>query len=125
MNRMKLKVINEVFSVCKIKDVSEVNFEDSFCFIGKTDEELSLVCATRYVPSVTLEREDGWRGFRIEGVLDFSLIGILSKLSTILAEEGIGIFAISTFNTDYILTKEGNFEKALIVLESKGYEVMR
>lgn len=122
---MKLKVINEVFSVCKIKDVNEVNFEDSFCFIGKTDEELSLVCATRYVPSVTLEREDGWRGFRIEGVLDFSLIGILSKLSSILAEEGIGIFAISTFNTDYILTKEGNFEKALIVLESKGYEMMR
>ena len=122
---MKLKVINEVFSVCKIKDVREVNFEDSFCFIGKTDEELSLVCATRYVPSVTLEREDGWRGFRIEGVLDFSLIGILSKLSTILADEGIGIFAISTFNTDYVLTKEENFEKALIALERKGYEVMR
>ena len=122
---MKLKVINEVFSVCKIKDVSEVNFKDSFCFIGKTDEELSLVCATRYVPSVTLEREDGWRGFRIEGVLDFSLIGILSKLSTILAEEGIGIFAISTFNTDYILTKEENFEKALIALEDRGYEVVR
>lgn len=125
MNRMKLKVINEVFSVCKIKDVNEVNFADSFCFIGKTDEELSLVCATRYVPSVTLEREDGWRGFRIEGVLDFSLIGILSKLSTILAEEGIGIFAISTFNTDYILTKEENFEKALIALEDRGYEVVR
>ena len=122
---MKLKVINEVFSVCKIKDVSEVNFADSFCFIGKTDEELSLVCATRYVPSATLEREDGWRGFRIEGVLDFSLIGILSKLSTILAEEGIGIFAISTFNTDYILTKEENFEKALIALEDRGYEVVR
>ena len=122
---MKLKVINEVFSVCKIKDVNEVNFADSFCFIGKTDEELSLVCATRYVPSETLEREDGWRGFRIEGVLDFSLIGILSKLSTILAEEGIGIFAISTFNTDYILTKEENFEKALIALEDRGYEVVR
>ena len=122
---MKLKVINETFSVCKVKSVRDINFEDSFCFVGKTDEELSLVCATRFVPNETIEREDGWRGFRIEGVLDFSLIGILSKLSAILAEEGIGIFAISTFNTDYILTKEANFERALLVLESKGYEVVR
>lgn len=122
---MKLKVINEAFSVCKIKSVDEVNFEDAFCFVGKTDEELSLVCATRFVPSETIEREDGWRGFRIEGVLDFSLIGILSKLSTILAEEQIGIFAISTFNTDYLLTKEENFEKALKALEARGYEVVR
>lgn len=122
---MKLKVINEAFSVCKIKSVDEVNFEDAFCFVGKTDEELSLVCATRFVPSETIEREDGWRGFRIAGVLDFSLIGILSKLSTILAEEQIGIFAISTFNTDYLLTKEENFEKALKALEARGYEVVR
>ncbi|QEH67133.1 ACT domain-containing protein [Cellulosilyticum sp. ST5] len=122
---MKLKVINETFSVCKIEDINKVNFEDSFCFVGKTDEELSLVCATKFAPSETIEREDGWRGFRIEGVLDFSLIGILSKLSTILAEEQIGIFAISTFNTDYLLTKEENFEKALKALEARGYEVVR
>lgn len=122
---MKLKVINEAFSVCKIENINKVNFEDSFCFVGKTDEELSLVCATKFVPSETIEREDGWRGFRIEGVLDFSLIGILSKLSTILAEEQIGIFAISTFNTDYLLTKEKNFEKALKALEARGYEVVR
>ncbi len=125
MSVLKLKVINEAFSVCKIKGVEEVNFEDSFCFVGKTDEELSLVCATKFVPSETIEREDGWRGFRIEGVLDFSLIGILSKLSTILADEQIGIFAISTFNTDYLLTKEENFEKALKALEVRGYEVVR
>lgn len=122
---MKLKVINEAFSVCKIEDINKVNFEDSFCFVGKTDEELSLVCVTKFAPSETIEREDGWRGFRIEGVLDFSLIGILSKLSTILAEEQIGIFAISTFNTDYLLTKEENFEKALKALEARGYEVVR
>ena len=122
---MKLKVINEAFSVCKIKSIDEINFEDSFCFVGKTDEELSLVCATKFVPSETIEREDGWRGLRIEGVLDFSLIGILSKLSTILAKEQIGIFAISTFSTDYLLTKEENFEKAVKALEARGYEVVR
>ncbi len=57
-------------------------------------------------------------------MLDFSLIGILSKLSGILAEHKIGIFAVSTYNTDYILVKEENFEKALYVLGSEGYKVV-
>ncbi len=61
--------------------------------------------------------------FRIQGVLDFSLIGILSRLSGILAEHKIGIFAVSTYNTDYILVKEENFERALEVLASEGYTV--
>ena len=65
----------------------------------------------------------GWRAFRIEGILDFSLIGILAKISTCLAENGIGIFAISTFNTDYILTKAENFEKAVKTLEAEGYKI--
>ncbi|MBO4472083.1 MAG: ACT domain-containing protein, partial [Clostridia bacterium] len=80
------------------------------------------VCRTERTPSDTLEREDGWRGFRIEGMLDFSLIGILSKLSSILAENGIGIFAVSTYNTDYILVKEENFNRAMAVLAAAGYE---
>ena len=83
-----------------------------------------MVCKTEDVPSKTVEREDGWRGFRIQGMLDFSLIGILSKLSGILAEHKIGIFAVSTYNTDYILVKEENFEKALYVLGSEGYKVV-
>ena len=89
-----------------------------------TDEEISLVCKTDYVPQNTIERDDGWRGFRIQCVLDFSLIGILSKLSAILAENNIGIFAVSTFNTDYILVKAENFEKALKVLSDAGYDVV-
>ena len=90
----------------------------------KTDEEISLVCKTRDTPEKTIERDDGWKGFRIQGVLDFSLIGILSKLSGILAENKIGIFAVSTFNTDYILVKAENFEKALSVLSAEGYTVV-
>ena len=78
----------------------------NFYFIGKTDEEVSLVCKTEDAPLNTIERDDGWREFRIQGVLNFSLIGILSKLSGILAEHQIGIFAVSTYNTDYILVKE-------------------
>ena len=94
-----------------------------FCFVAKTDEENSLVCRTDNVPNNVTEREDGWRAFRIEGVLDFSLIGILSKISSALAEEKIGIFAVSTFNTDYILVKKEDEKRALDKLKGIGYEV--
>lgn len=86
---MELKQMKEAFSVCKVKDVSEINWQQEFCFVGKTDEELSLVCDTKCVPDNVTDREDGWRAFRIQGELDFSLIGILSKISTILAENEI------------------------------------
>ncbi len=98
--------------------------QQEFCFIGKTDEELSLVCITENVPDNTIEREDGWKGFRIQGVLDFSLIGILSKISGILADNKIGIFAVSTYNTDYVLMKAENFERAMDVLAQEGYQVV-
>ena len=98
--------------------------DTDFYFIGKTDEELSLVCKTEDTPQNTIERDDGWRGFRIQGILDFSLVGILSKLSSILAENQIGIFAVSTYNTDYILVKEENFERALEILAFKGYKIV-
>lgn len=120
---MEIKQISNDFSVCKIEDVTKVNFNSEFCFLGKTDEETSLVCITEDVPDHVIERDDGWKAFRIQGVLDFSLIGILSKLSTLLAENKIGIFAISTYNTDYILTKADNYSKALEVLREAGYQV--
>lgn len=121
---MELKKIEHKLSVCKVADISDIDLTADFFFIGKTDEELSLVCKTEDVPTETTERDDGWRGFRIQGVLDFSLIGILSKLSGILAEHKIGIFAVSTYNTDYILVKEENFERALDVLSKEGYTVI-
>lgn len=118
---MELKIINQDFSICKLEDLSQVDYSDEFCFIGKTDEELSLVSSADLIPKNALECDKGWKAFRIQGVLDFSLIGILSKISTLLADSKIGIFAVSTFNTDYILTKEENFEEAIRVLEANGY----
>ena len=120
---MELKKIDHKLSICKVADISDIDLNTDFYFIGKTDEELSLVCKTEDIPYNTTERDDGWRGFRIQGVLDFSLVGILSKLSGILAEHKIGIFAVSTYNTDYILVKEENFDRALNVLASEGYTV--
>lgn len=120
---MTLQRIDCDFSVCKVADYSLVNLDAEYCFIGKTDEERSLVCAAKDVPPNITHRDDGWRAFRIEGELDFSLIGILSRISGVLAAGGVGMFAVSTYNTDYVLTKAENSEKALSLLSEAGYTV--
>ena len=121
---MELKKLEYDLTVCKVEALADMDMTTDFFFIGKTDEELSLVCKTEDVPAKTIERDDGWKGFRIQGTLDFSLIGILSKLSGILADHKIGIFAVSTYNTDYILVKEESFDRALKVLASEGYTIV-
>ncbi|HBZ64274.1 MAG TPA: ACT domain-containing protein [Lachnospiraceae bacterium] len=121
---MQIKKIYQDFSICQVEDYSLVNLDSEYSFIAKTEEERSLVCITKEVPSNVIRRDDGWKAFCVQGVLDFSLIGILSKISTILAERGISIFAVSTYNTDYILIKDTNYEKALEVLRSSGYEIV-
>ncbi len=121
---LTIQSISQDFSVCKVEDFSGVNLDDQYCFIGKTDQEKSVVCLTENVPDNTTDREDGWKAFRIVGTLDFSLVGILSKITAILAENSIGIFAISTYNTDYVLTKKENFEKAIEVLSQAGYKTV-
>jgi hypothetical protein len=75
------------------------------------------------VPQNEIERDNGWKAFRIEGVLEFSLIGILSRVSTLLAENKIGLFVVSTYNTDYILTKKENFDKSIKILGQNGFEI--
>lgn len=120
---MDIKVIDKEFAVCKINDVTKVNFNDEFCFVGKTDEELSLVCSSEFVPKNTIVCDSGWRAFRIEGILDFSLTGILARAADILANAKIPIFAVSTYNTDYILIKNEFFQKALDVLKENNYVI--
>ena len=90
-NLLVLNKLEQLLTVCKVKNIDDIDLSKEFYFIGKTDEEISLVCETDDVPENTIEREDGWRGFRIRGILDFSLMGILSKLSGILADNKIGI----------------------------------
>ena len=121
---MKLQKLPYDLTVCKVAKLSDFDQTADFFFIGKTDEELSVVCLMNDVPERTVDRSDGWRGFRIEGTLDFSLVGVLSKLSAILAENMIGIFAVSTFNTDYILVKNEDYERAMDVLAAEGYEIV-
>lgn len=120
---MQLKKIEGDFSICRLSDRSEFDRERQFFFAAKTDEEISLVCLTKDVPDHTLQREDGWKAFRIQGVLDFSLIGVLAEISSLLAKNEIGIFVVSTYNTDYILTKENDYVHALDLLVQAGHLV--
>ena len=121
---MEIKTVDSRLTVCQLTPEAEIDLRGDFYFIAKTDEEISLVCPEEAVPANPVKREDGWRGFRIQGVLDFSMIGVLSKLSGILAGEKIGIFAVSTYNTDYILVKEENFGRALKALKRAGYKIL-
>ncbi len=120
---MDIEVIKGLFSICKVNDLSKVNINDDFAFISKTDEEISLVCLCSSVPENVICEDKGWRCFRIAGVLDFSLTGILYNVSKILAENKIGIFAVSTYNTDYILVKSENLDKAVKAFEENGINI--
>ena len=120
-NQLMMTALCQEFSICKVVDYTQIDLESPFVFTGSTDEEKSLVCPTELVPQNTVKRDDGWKALRINGMLDFSLVGILARISNILAENGIGIFAVSTFNTDYIFVKRVNFNKAIKVLEDAGF----
>ncbi|HJJ87502.1 MAG TPA: ACT domain-containing protein [Methanocorpusculum sp.] len=117
---MRLEKLRYDLSVCQVKDLTDVN---DFLFLAKTDKELSVVCETAKVPENTINREDGWTAFRVEGSLEFSLVGILADLSHCLADAGISIFAVSTYDTDYILVKKDNWDKAKSALMNAGYEI--
>ncbi len=121
---MKIKIIDGDFTVCKVRDYSETDLNAEYCFTGKTDNENSLVCKTDDVPLNAIAGEPGWKAFRIDEILDFSLTGILARISALLADQKIGIFAVSTYNTDYIFVKEADFAKALTTLADAGYEII-
>ena len=119
--RLHLQILPYTFCICKVPDYSGADLSGLFVFTGKTDEECSLVCPEQYAPQNTFCRDDGWRAFRIGGKLDFSLVGILADITQRLASSGISIFALSTYNTDYVLTKGEDFDRALIELSRSGY----
>jgi len=123
---MKLKILDSTFSVVKLPPTETIPLwalNAEVFSITRTDEELSIVC-----PSECLEMnetlkdvENDWKCIKVEGVLDFSLTGILASLANPLAKYKISIFAISTFNTDYLLIKNHSIEKAKVVLENEGH----
>lgn len=120
---MTLELLPHDFSVCQLNDWRDADLSAPFVFLSRTDEENSLVCPSEAMPPNALLREDGWRGMRIAGELDFSLIGILSGISALLAAQKISIFALSTYKTDYILVRRESLPAALNALRGAGYAI--
>ena len=120
---MEIEWLPGEFTVCRLPDGFKPDLSMGFCFFARTGVETSLVCRTEDVPGDASRREDGWKCFRFCGTLDFSLTGVLSRVSGILAEKGIGIFAVSTYDTDYILVKKENFKSACGALSENGYSI--
>ena len=120
---MLLKKLDLDFTVCKVADISGIDFGRDFVFLSKTDEEISLVCESQLTPDNATEIEHGWKCLRIEGVLDFELIGVVAKLTGVLAAEGISVFVVSTYNTDYLFLKAVNFERSIALLKENGYRL--
>lgn len=116
--QLSLSALPGAFTVCKPR--AAVWTDRPFHFLARTDSERSLVCPTADAPADCEAREDGWRGLRVDGVLDFSLIGILARLSSALAAAGISIFAASTYDTDYLFVRAADFDRAAGALREAG-----
>jgi len=123
---LTMKLIKEKYGVCRINPnelIPEWAQNSDFFSITKTCDELSIVCSQDAIPN-DIKCEKDWKILKIEGPLDFSLVGILASISTILAQKGISIFAISTYDTDYILVKNKDIDNAIQALTTERYEVI-
>ncbi len=123
--KLKLFLLPEVLSICQLLPHTRIPdwaYGGSFFSVTRTTEELSVVCPQINVPE-GITRNEGWRVLKVEGPLDLSATGILVKLITPLAKEGISVFAVSTYNTDYLLVKEQHLEKAMQILSRDGHQI--
>jgi hypothetical protein len=125
MKQLLLSVLPERLAVCRLgpdEVIPDWVFSTWFWSITRTDEELSLILPEELVPS-SWKAEKGWRCLKVLGPLDFSITGVLASVSTPLAQAGVSIFAISTYDTDYLLVRNGDFDRAKEVLVRHGHLV--
>lgn len=121
---MMLTLLPDRFAVCRLSDSLGVDISRPYTFLSITDDEFSLVCPEQNVPISALQVELGWRAFRICGTLAFTLTGILVGITGVLADAGISLFALSTYNTDYVLVKASSLKAAVAALEAGGYQIV-
>ncbi len=121
---MKLTLLDGIYCVCRLpphESIPDNILQSTFYSISKTTDELSIVCLENLAPQQA-KIEKSWSIIQVQGPLDFSLTGILASLATPLAEEKISLFAISTFDTDYILVKNKDIDSAKSVLQKAQFK---
>ena len=125
--KLTLKLLNECFTIHSLPEHSVIPpqvFAAPIYFIAKTFDEVSIVLPQDILIDSD-EAEPDWQALEVVGPLDFTLTGILSSISTVLANEKISIFAISTFDTDYVLVKKETLTAAIKALKSNDYHVIQ
>ena len=117
--RLTLTLLPDRLAVCRLAPDAALppwlDWSGGLISLTRTSDELSIVCAEERVPD-TVQAERGWRALKVLGPLDFALTGILAGLAAPLAEAGISLFALSTYDTDYVLVRAADLERALAVL---------
>lgn len=127
MSKQKIQILNKDFTIHRLKpddNLPKESIQSKYSWIGKTEEELSVVCETG-IQLTSQKSESNWTAIKVVGPIDFSEVGILADISRILAEAEISIFALSTFDTDYILIKKERIENAAAALQKEGYIIER
>jgi hypothetical protein len=119
---MVFELLNKRLAVCLLTEPALPDSE--FVSLTVSGGEISLVCEEEKVPK-GCKMEPGWRALKIKGPLDFSLVGILADIAAVLAQAKVSIFAVSTFETDYVLVKEDSLKRALQALEAEGHSIGR
>lgn len=120
---LQLRVLDDRLAVCRLAANASIPawvFSSGFCSVTRTSDELSVVCAQDRVPS-DVRSEPGWRALMLVGPFEFTLTGVLTAIVEPLAEAGVPIFAVSTFDTDYVLVKETSLESAAAALRAAGH----
>jgi hypothetical protein len=120
-----LSILSDRLTICRLDKDDEIPAwatKTSFVSITRTAEELSIIAPEAIVPE-SFPHDAGWRPIKVEGPLEFTLFGVLSSLISPLAQEGISVLAIATYDTDYFLVKEDHCERAASILRSKGHSV--
>ena len=123
---LRLTLLDGHMSVCRLAPTSEISdwaVTGGFFSVTRTADELSVLCPNEAIPE-DVRCERGWRALKLEGPFEFSEVGILASVTVPLAEAGVGIFAVSTFDTDYVLVKEEQLESAVAALRGLGHKVL-
>ena len=122
--KLVFSVLFETFTIHKLspdESIPEEILNCNYYSVSKTEYELSLVCS-EVIEVQSLQSSKGWKCIKVKGPLDFNLTGILAGISDILAQTNISIFAISTFDTDYILVRKHDLSSATTTLRQAGYK---
>lgn len=127
--RQKIEIINKEFAIAKLpvgamENAEILSFSADFFFFARTDKEVSLVTEITTVPNCALKVEKPYTAFRLQGIYEFELTGVLQPILKILADKKIPVFAISTYDTDYVLVKTEKLMSAKLALIGGGYHIV-